>query len=89
MSIKTTLPSLTSEEIDRRRALISKLKEEIINHNEAQELISLLEKEKRKAIEEQSNCMLVFAILSLISYVNEYLASHSEIISKEEEEEGK
>jgi hypothetical protein len=77
---------LTSEEIQRRRVLISKLKEEIINHNEAQELISLLEKEKHKAIEEQSNCMLVFAILSLISYVNEYLSSHSEIISKEEEE---
>jgi hypothetical protein len=48
-------------------------------------LISLLEKEKRIALEEQSDCMLVFAILSLISYVNEYLSSHSEIISKEEE----
>jgi hypothetical protein len=83
--LSTTLPALTSEEIERRRALISKLKEETINQHEAQELISLLEKEKCIALQEQSDCMLVFAILSLISYVNEYLSSHSEIISKEEE----
>jgi hypothetical protein len=38
---------LSSEEIQRRRALVSKLKEETISHEEAQELICLLEKEKR------------------------------------------
>jgi hypothetical protein len=49
-------------------------------------LISLLEKEKLIALEEGwGDCMLVFAILPLIPYVNEYLDSHSEIISKEEE----
>jgi NTP pyrophosphatase (non-canonical NTP hydrolase) len=62
---------LSSVEIERRRALISKLKEE------TQELVSLLEKEKRIAFEEGGDCMLVFAILSLISYVNEYSESHS------------
>jgi NTP pyrophosphatase (non-canonical NTP hydrolase) len=67
---------LSSVEIERRRALISKLKEE------TQELVSLLEKEKRIAFEEGGDCMLVFAILSLISYVNEYLESHSELGKK-------
>jgi hypothetical protein len=38
---------LSSEEIQRRRALISKLKEETISHEEALELICLLEKERR------------------------------------------
>jgi hypothetical protein len=37
---------LSSEEIQRRRALISKLKEETMSHKEALELICLLEKEK-------------------------------------------
>jgi hypothetical protein len=52
--------------------LISKLKEETISREEAQELIYIyLEKEKRIILDE-GDCMLVFAILSLISYVNEY-----------------
>jgi hypothetical protein len=74
---------LSSEEIQRRRALVSKLKEETISHEEAQELICLLEKEKRIILEEEGDCMLVFAILSLISYVNEYSDSHSELNKKE------
>ncbi|CAN5360498.1 hypothetical protein BH18THE2_BH18THE2_37260 [soil metagenome] len=74
---------LSSEEIQRRRALISKLKEETLSHDEAKELISLLDKEKRIALEE-GDCMLVFAILSLISYVNEYSDSHSELDKKKE-----
>ena len=68
---------LSSEEIQRRRDLISKLKEEKISHAEAEELVSLLDKEKNIALEEGGDCMLVFAILSLISYVNEYSGSHS------------
>jgi len=74
---------LSSEEIQRRRALVSKLKEETISHEEAQELICLLEEEKRIILEEEGDCMLVFAILSLISYVNEYSDSHSELNKKE------
>ena len=36
---------LSSEEIQRRRALVSKLKEETISHEEAQELVSLKKRE--------------------------------------------
>ena len=68
---------LSSVEIKRRRALISKLKEETVSQEETQELVTLLEKEKGMALEEGGECMLVFAILSLISYVNEYSGSHS------------
>lgn len=74
---------LSSNEIPRRRALISKLKEEIMSHEEALELICLLEKEKRIILEEEGDCMLVFAILSLISYVHEYSDSHLELNKKE------
>lgn len=75
---------LSSEEIQIRRALISKLKEEILSHDEAEELVTLLDKEKSIALEEGGDCMLVFAILSLISYVNEYSDSHSELDKKKE-----
>jgi hypothetical protein len=75
---------LSSEEIQIRRALISKLKEETLNHDEAEELVTLLDKEKSLALEEGGDCMLVFAILSLISYVNEYSGSHSELSKKKE-----
>jgi Ca2+-dependent lipid-binding protein len=49
---KINMP-LSSEEIQKRRALISKLKEETMSHDEAQELISLLEKEKCMLLEEE------------------------------------
>lgn len=75
---------LSSEEIQIRRALISKLKEETLSHDEAKELVTLLDKEKSIALEEGGDCMLVFAILSLISYVNEYSDSHSELDKKKE-----
>jgi len=75
---------LSSEEIQIRRALISKLKEEILSHDEAEELVTLLDKEKSIALEEGGDCMLVFTILSLISYVNEYSDSHSELDKKKE-----
>jgi hypothetical protein len=53
---------LSSEEIQIRRALIPKLKEETLSHDEAEERISLLDKEKSIALEEGGDCMLVFAI---------------------------
>ena len=75
---------LSSEEIHRRRALISKLKEETLSHDETKKLVTLLDKEKSIALEEGGDCMLVFAILSLISHVNEYSDSHSELDKKKE-----
>jgi hypothetical protein len=78
--------SLTSKEIERKRILVSKFKEDAINHIEIQELIAILEKEKHIAEEEdeeEGDGMLVFAISSLISHLSEYLKSQSEI--KEEQ----
>ena len=79
--------SLTSKEIERKRLLVSKFKEDAINHIEIQELIAILEKEKHIAEEEEEEeergSMLVFAISSLISHLSEYLKSQSEI--KEEQ----
>jgi hypothetical protein len=75
--------SITSKEIERKRLLVSKFKEDNINHIEIQELIAILEKEKRIAEEEREeeggDGMLVFAISSLISHLSEYLKSQSEI----------
>lgn len=73
---------LSSVDLNRRRALISKLKEETASQEETLELVSLLEKEGRIAFEEGGDCMLVFAILSLISYINEYAESHSDLSKK-------
>ncbi len=74
--------SITSKEIERKRLLVSKFKEDNINHIEIQELIAILEKEKHIAEEEREeggDGMLVFAISSLISHLSEYLISQSEI----------
>ena len=79
--ILTTI--LTSKEIERKRLLVSKFKEDNLNHIEIQELITILEKEKHIAEEENEeeggDRMLVFAISSLISHLSEYLISQSEI----------
>jgi hypothetical protein len=79
--------SLTSKEIERKRILVSKFKEDAINHTEIQELMAILEKEKHIAEEEEEeeggDGMLVFAISSLISHLSEYLKSQSEV--KEEQ----
>jgi hypothetical protein len=74
--------SITPKEIERKRLLVSKFKEDNINHIEIQELIAILEKEKHIAEEEREeggDGMLVFAISSLISHLSEYLKSQSEI----------
>jgi hypothetical protein len=78
--------SLTSKEIERKRILVSKFKEDAINHIEIQELMAILEKEKHIAEEEdeeEGDGMLVFAISSLISHLSEYLKSQSEIEEKQ------
>ena len=63
--------------------LVSKFKEDAINHIEIQELVDILEKEKHIAEEEEEeeggNGMMVFAISSLISHLSEYLKSQSEM----------
>jgi hypothetical protein len=78
--------SLTSKEIERKRILVSKFKEDAIGHTEIQELMAILEKEKHIAEEEEEeggDGILVFAISSLISHLSEYLKSQSEV--KEEQ----
>jgi hypothetical protein len=79
------LTSITAKEIERKRILVSKFKDDAINHMEIQELINILEKEKHIAEEEGEggNGMMIFAISSLISHLSEYLTSQSGI--KEEE----
>jgi hypothetical protein len=80
------LTTLTSKEIGRKRILVSKFKEDAINHIEIQELMAILKKEKHIAEEEEEeggNGMLVCAISSLIFHLSEYLKSQSEI--KEEQ----
>jgi hypothetical protein len=68
------LTILAFKEIERKRLLISKFKEDNIDRTEIQELIAILEREKHIAEEEyeEENGMLVFAISSLISHLSEY-----------------
>ena len=76
------MTSLTSKEIERKRLLISKFKEDNIERIEIQELIAILEKEKdiaEEEMEEGGDGMLVFAISSLISHLSEYVKSQSGI----------
>ena|GEM_PF-1073187 len=74
--------SLTSKEIERKKLLISKFKEDNIDRTEIQELIAILEREKHTAEdedEEGEDGILIFAISSLISHLSQYLKSQSEI----------
>jgi hypothetical protein len=69
------LTIITSKEIERKGILVSKFKEDTINHIEIQEFIAILEKQKCMAEEEEEergDGMLVFAISSLISHLSEY-----------------
>jgi hypothetical protein len=63
---------LTSKEIERKRILVLKFKEDTINHIEIQELIAILEKEKQIVEEDGGDSLLAFAISSLISHLSEY-----------------
>jgi hypothetical protein len=69
------LTTLTSKEIERKKILVSKFKEDAINHIEIQELMAILKKEKHIEEEEEEggNGMLVCAISSLIFHLSEYL----------------
>ena len=76
------MTTITSKEIERKRILVSKFKEDAINHIEIQELIALLEKEKHiveEEEEEEGDGMLVSAISSLISHLIKYSKRQSEI----------
>jgi hypothetical protein len=80
------LTTITSKEIERKRILVSKFKEDGINHIEIQEFMAILEKEKCMAEEKEEeggDGVLVFAISSLISHLSEYSKRQSEI--KEEQ----
>jgi hypothetical protein len=57
---------LSSEEIQRRRDLVSKLKEEIISHEEAQELVSL---KKREAHNIGGRRRRLASVCNIVSYI--------------------
>jgi hypothetical protein len=67
---------LTFEEEQRRSELVHKLKHSEISLGKAQELRTLLEREKGM-IAQQGNCLAFFAAKFLIDYVDEYLQSKS------------
>jgi hypothetical protein len=67
---------LTFEEEQRRSALVYKLTQGEISLTEAQELRTLLERE-RHMLTQQGNCLAFFAVRFLIDYVDEYLQSKS------------
>jgi hypothetical protein len=65
---------LSHEEEQRRTALVQKLTQGSIILTEAQELRTILEKE-RHMLTQQGNCLAFFAARFLIDYVDEYLQS--------------
>jgi hypothetical protein len=67
---------LTNVEEQRRTALVHKLTQGTISLTEAQELRTLLERE-RHMLTQQGNCLAFFAVRFLIDYVDEYLQSKS------------
>ena len=70
-----TIP-LNIEEEQRRSDLAQRLKQGTISLTEAQELRTLLEREKHM-IAQQGNCLAFLAVTFLISYVDEYLEAKS------------
>jgi hypothetical protein len=67
---------LSHEEEQRLTALVQKLTQGSISLTEAQELRTILEKE-RHILTQQGNCLAFFAARFLIDYVDEYLQSKS------------
>ncbi len=67
---------LSHEEEQRRTVLIHELTQGTISLIEAQELRTILEKE-RDMLTQQGNCLAFFAVRFLIDYVDEYLQSKS------------
>jgi hypothetical protein len=70
-----TIP-LNIEEEQRRSDLAQRLKQGTISLTEAQELRTLLEREKHM-IAQQGNCLAFLAVTFLISYIDEYLEAKS------------
>jgi hypothetical protein len=75
-SSENHIMELTFEEEQRRSALVYKLTQGEISLTEAQELRTLLERE-RHMLTQQGNCLAFFAVRFLIDYVDEYLQSKS------------
>jgi hypothetical protein len=75
---------LAVEEEQRRTALVHKLTQGTISLTEAQELRTLLERE-RHMLTQQGNCLAFFAARFLIDYVDEYLQSKSNSLLASEE----
>jgi hypothetical protein len=67
---------LTIEEEQTRTALVHKLTQGTISLTEAQELRTLLERERHR-LTQQGNCLAFFAVRFLIDYEDEYLQSKS------------
>ena len=67
---------LNVEEEQRLNDLVQRLKQASISPTEAQELRTLLEREKH-VIAQQGNCLAFLAVTFLISYVDEYLEAKS------------
>ena len=67
---------LTIEEEQRRTVLVHKITQGTIDTSEAQELRTLLERE-RHMLTQQGNCLAFFAVRFLTDYVDEYLQSKS------------
>jgi hypothetical protein len=67
---------ITIEEEHTRTALVHKLTQGTISLTEAQELRTILEKE-RHMLTQQGNCLAFFAARFLTDYVDEYLQSKS------------
>jgi hypothetical protein len=67
---------LTIEDEQRRSDLVQQLVQGTISLTEAQELRTLLKRE-RHMITQQGNCLAFFAVRFLIDYVEEYLESKS------------
>jgi predicted HTH domain antitoxin len=67
---------LSYEEEQRRTVLIHKLTQGTISLTEAQELRTILERE-RHMLTQQGNCLAFFAVRFLMDYVEEYFQSKS------------
>jgi hypothetical protein len=73
---KADVTELTIEEKQRRTVLVHKLTQGNIGLGEAQELRTILERE-RHILTQQGNCLAFFAVRFLIDYVEKYLQSKS------------
>ena len=71
---------MTEDNLERKSGLLEKLKQGTINRNEAQELKTILEREREDA-SRQGNALLVLGIALLLGFLVQYL-SEEKIIDK-------